>query len=57
MVEVNPQRNRDNFSELSVPYQKKYPTDYLSVLWACLYCQAKTNGKKRPRGGYPKKSP
>ena len=57
MAEVSPQRNRDNFSELYVPYQKIYPADYLSVLWTCLYFQAKTNGKKRPRGGYPKKSP
>ena len=44
-------------SQLFVAYLKLPFLDYSSAILACLYCQAKTNGKKITRGGSTKKSP
>ena len=39
------------------PIKTKSLSDYSSVIWSCPYFQAKINGKKRPRGRFPRKSP
>ena len=39
------------------PIKTKYPFDYSSAIWSCLYFQDKTNGKERTPEGPPNKYP
>ena len=57
LSKLTPKETLFFLSQLSVTYQKQSLSDYSSVLWSYLYCQAKINGKKKTYGGSPNPPP